>query len=206
MTNILRITGSFASILTLALALSCSNDDGNQISPTLIGFTETQLNFSESDQGYTVAISFSEEMTSDGQIAVSLSGTATYGEDYSLSPELLEELYYVDFEEGDMSTSFALNLIDDEIIEDDETIVLTLIQESEELSVGLNETLTINLTSEEENEVRAEFSQQALTVSETEETAILTIDFNKPLPFDAIFLVSFSADSSLYGDDFTLEP
>ena len=84
--------------------------------------------------------------------------------------------------------------------------MLTLIQESEELSVGLNETLTINLTSEEEDEVRAEFSQQALTVSETEETAILTINFNKPLPFDAIFLVSFSADSSLYGDDFTLEP
>ena len=105
-----------------------------------------------------------------------------------------------------MSTSFSLNLIDDEIIEDDETIVLTLIQESEELSVGLNEKLTITLTSEEENEVWAAFSERSLTVNETDETATLTIDFNKPLPFDAVFLVSYRADSALYGDDFTLEP
>jgi len=155
MKNIFKIAGSIASIFALTFFISCGKDDGGEDNPntTIINFSDSELTVAESDGSITLTIDFDRELAEDAHFTVQVSGTATFGEDYTIDAETGVELFHIYVTAGQTSASITLDLVDDLDIEVDETIVLELVSDLEILWPGDDAFLMIKLTSEDYEEV-----------------------------------------------------
>ena len=113
-TRFLLVAALFGSFL-----ISCSDDDDEQITPNL-GISTSQDSFSEGDGTVTLTITTTEMFSNDVTVSYEVSGTATSGQDFeALSGS-------VTLTAGDTSVTQNLVLIDDDEVEQNETITITL--------------------------------------------------------------------------------
>lgn len=80
---------------------------------------------------------------------MAISGTATYGEDYTTTPDGSGSSFDVNVLANDASATITFSPIDDEDVEDDETVIFTITTDAEGLDLGAKTTLTVTLASDD---------------------------------------------------------
>lgn len=115
------VTLGLASVLT-----SCGDDDdgpGN----TSLDFNQTTLSVSESSTApLMLTVNFSQPLPSDVQVVVELSGTATYGSDYTTSPDGSTGSATLSLSAGATSATVSLTPVNNPMLDGDRTVILTL--------------------------------------------------------------------------------
>ncbi|MDJ1495426.1 Calx-beta domain-containing protein [Cytophagaceae bacterium DM2B3-1] len=126
----------------LCMSLACSKSDSTL---TSVQFSETTKTVDESAGTISVTLSLGSAATQDLILAFFVGGTAVKNGDYILNTTTDSTLTIA---KGSTSATISLQVIDDEAIEDDKTIELTLISVSSSGTLGstsasLTNTITI---------------------------------------------------------------
>ncbi len=103
-------------------------------SPTAIGITAapTQIAEAPDDDPTTTLISITRlgDLSTAGSVDIALGGTATVGDDYTLTFDETSGAAFADttltFNPGTTTATFTLTVIDDDTVEPDETVLITL--------------------------------------------------------------------------------
>jgi len=157
MKNILKTAGRIASVFVLTFFISCGKDGEGTNTPsiveTTIDFSEADFTVAESDGQQTVTVNLGSELPEDVSFTIEVSGTATYGEDYTIEDQNASSgSFEVNMEAGQTAITFTLDLINDQEVEEDETLVLTLASDVDFLQVGSKASITLKITSEDYEE------------------------------------------------------
>ncbi|MEX0273350.1 MAG: DUF5074 domain-containing protein [Flavobacteriaceae bacterium] len=118
---------------------SCSNDDDGPNIPS-IGVSSSANSYSEGDGTVTVTFTTTETFADDVLLVYEVSGTATSGEDFEVLSGRLT------LNAGESSITESLTLIDDDTVEQQETIVITLVSvdgDTHFMTSGDHVTLTV---------------------------------------------------------------
>lgn len=96
------------SLLTLSLAVSCGEDDGNGSSAVSVSFANQSVNLTEA--ATPVNIKFSTPPATAGEIVIDFSmANVTYGEDFTTTPAAENNKLTVPFNAGASNVSFTIN-------------------------------------------------------------------------------------------------
>jgi len=103
-------------------------------SPTAIGITAspTQIAEAPDDDPTTTLISITRrgDLSTAGSVDIALGGTATVGDDYTLTFDETSGAAFADttltFNPGTTTATFTLTVLDDDTVEPDETVLITL--------------------------------------------------------------------------------
>lgn len=119
---------------------SCSDDDEGPFIPS-VGVTTAESSYSEGDGSVTVTFTTTETYATDVTLTYEISGTAIAGEDFeALSGSLT-------LSAGENLVNESLNLIDDEEVEQQETIVITLLSVDGDTNFATSgDSVTLTLT------------------------------------------------------------
>ena len=126
----IRLLFLLAFLFTLQ---SCDTDD---ILPALT-LTSSSNELSEDQGMITITTSLNSEVEQETILPISFSGTATFNEDYLCSESSLI------IPSGDSSGSLTINSIQDEDIEDIETIIITVEAQDEVIVISSSITISI---------------------------------------------------------------
>ncbi|MEN1784494.1 MAG: DUF5074 domain-containing protein [Bacteroidota bacterium] len=129
------------AIAALVLTTACDNDDDQPLSPEL-GVTIEKETFEESDGTITISFTTPAAFSTDVVINYEVSGTAAAGEDYDEFPGSITLL------QGETSITQIIQLIDDDVVEQAETIIFTITTDvagnTDPIASNTTLTLTIN--------------------------------------------------------------
>ena len=129
-----------ATILAGLLFVACSDDDDQPAAPG-VSVTVTQDTFSEGDGIVTLTFSTTDTFATDVVLTFEVSGSATEGEDFTL---LLGTLT-LGAGQSSVTQDFVLN--DDDIVEENEEIIITLTDVSGASGfISSNNSVTITIT------------------------------------------------------------
>ncbi len=145
----MRNSLKFLSLMFVAFALvSCGDDDASSpitIDPSALSFDTESLALLENGGETTINLTFENPAPVEGTITINLSGTATYGDDYTTVPAATDGAITLNFAEGDVTKSVAITPVADDTAEDDETILVGATTSIEAFDLaGLGE-VTVNL-------------------------------------------------------------
>ncbi len=186
------------SITTLASESSAKDDESKL---PVVGFNPSIMIVAESIGSVSVPVTLSKASAKTVSVTYSISGNSTAtgnGVDYNLVASTLT------FAPGETTKAISIDIIDDSLNEEDETIVLSL-SGSDGAKLSDGSTITIQIT---DNDLppKVDFSVAAQTVSEVTGTATVTV--NLSAASSKIITVPFSVDvdstASPDGVDYTL--
>lgn len=200
-------------LCTIGLSLflmNCGSDDSTTdivVDPVTINFSEASLSLDENIGMKTVTIVFGDVAPVDATINLSFGGTATYEADYSTIPDGSSGSTTLAISEGDESITVTLNIVNDEIIEGDETIVLSIsIDEGVEgVELGSSSELIITILDSPIDPVTVDFSSVSADLSESIGQQTINLVFSDALAIDSDFNISLGGTAT-YNDDFTTTP
>ena len=129
-----------------------SEDAGNPDDPIELVFSTDNLTVAESDGTQEITINFSNAAPIDGIVTVALSGTATYGEDYTTVPEGVSGSITLNISEDDVNASLSITIINDSDTESEESIKLILTSDNDKLTIGQANMLDLLLTDDDDYE------------------------------------------------------
>ncbi len=142
------------------------------ITPT-ISFAEAAKTVSEGIGTYTVQLALSEPTNQDATVTFTLANGqgAVYGSDYTTTPGATSGSFQVTIPAGSTTASFAVNVVDDNSDELDETVKFDLVEVSSGLKKG--DQLTYTLTIEDNDVPVISFTTALSTI--TEGTGVYTV-------------------------------
>ena len=186
--------------------IACGDDEPFDPPSITLNFTNSTLSTSETDGTQQITIDFDEPSPFDGSFMITLSGSATYGDDFTTTPEGTSGSFSLPIATDAESVSFMLTPNDDDIAEEDENIVFTLSSITNMIKIGDSDELTVTLTSEDlAGPAELGFAESRLTVLETDVEQQVTIDLDAPAPVSGSVMITLSGTAT-YGDDFTTTP
>lgn len=180
--------------------------DDNDAVPSggYLQFTQNSLQAGEEDS--SVILNVSRETTSDQPLAeasvnVEVSGSASNGTDYNYPPQVLN------FSAGESSKSIEIILIDDQEIEDSETIELQLSNpQNAILFVPSKTRSSIEIIDNDEvTETFYEFSQAFYDINESVSTLDVEINRSGDISNPSYIQVNVSAINANVGEDFNFQ-
>ncbi|MEM9895717.1 MAG: lamin tail domain-containing protein [Bacteroidota bacterium] len=142
----IRILFLITTLVTIGIIMSCGDDDTGTIDLSAdleIAFSGMSVTLAEGTTG-TATISF-PALLADAVFTVNVSVTATAGTDYTTEPAVSDGAVTVSVAEGATSATVDFTIVSDEVEEEDETVVLTLV-EAEGFTLGTNSTFTVTIT------------------------------------------------------------
>jgi len=142
--NLVLLNTSADLVLGANKAHTVTIHDNDQIvnPANTISFSKSAINVLESVGKVSVVVERSGDLSQAVNLELVTSGTATVVDDYNLSSR------QVSLAQGESSISVDLNIVDDNIVESEETIVLTVtnISSSSNIVVGNNPSEVINIS------------------------------------------------------------
>jgi len=172
-------------------------------SPTLINFRETAQSIVENSGATTVDIDFAFAAEANGSFNVALSG-AIYGTDYSTTPDGSSGTFRIDVTKGDTGASFSFMPIDNQIIEADKVVTLTLSGATGGIALGSKDILVITMT-DDEIPTPITFGITRQEIREDGGAKELVVDFEFPALADGNFEVLVNSNGA-YTTDYTTLP
>lgn len=107
------------SIIFIAFSCSDDDDDIGLFEPFVVAFENLSTNLASFDSQNTVNLVYSEIANETGTITISISETnAVYGEDYTTTPEAINNELVLNISNSEEQTSFVFNKISDFIDEE----------------------------------------------------------------------------------------
>ncbi len=128
------VTGANNTVTITDQATVTINDDDHPV----VAFATASASNSESTTSSTIEVSLSQASLSTATVDYTVTGTATANTDYTLANGTLT------FAAGDVAENISLAIIDDALIEANETVVITLSNPSG-ASLGTNTTFTYTI-------------------------------------------------------------
>ncbi len=161
----------------------------NDAVPGILNFAEASYQVDEDGTSVTVTVNRTDGSDGDVSATVLLSdGTATGGDDYLANPVA------VDFASGETSKTVTIPLIDDSVLESDETINLTLANPTGGVTIGEQNNSVITI---KDNDFRPTLTVDIAQVSVSEADGTVTATITRNTPTDEALEVNLaSSDTS----------
>lgn len=122
------------SILTLTFIVSCEEDDSALNGTGKVGFTLSELvEIENATSGLTINVGINDYNHAGGTISVSITG-ADYGSAYETSEGSAD--FVLDVAPQALVTTFSINPVDDDVIQDDKVLTITLTSTTGALEIG----------------------------------------------------------------------
>lgn len=137
-----------AAMSALILLVACGEDD-SVITPVSIDFESNTLTISEAATPQTVNITFGDELPIASSVEISLSGTAVYGTDFMTNPSGMSGSFDITLAAGTSSTSFTLAPIDNDEVDGDRTVILTISSAATGIDLGSSLSFTATITNDD---------------------------------------------------------
>ena len=141
-----------------------------ELQPGTLQFESTDFTVSETARQATISVT--RTGGSGGEVSVKVTdtgGTATRGQDYEAVDETLT---WLNGEEG--SKTFTVTILQDELVEGDETVQLTL-SEARDATLGTPSTATLTITDATVSPLQVGFTQNNFVVVEGSPTATVSV-------------------------------
>ncbi|MEX1099596.1 MAG: Calx-beta domain-containing protein, partial [Bacteriovoracaceae bacterium] len=156
-------------------------------------FDQATATVNEADGSYTVQMNFTENFDQELHLPFSVSGSATLGKDYKLSKQ------YFTLPLGSNTATVEIALFDENIFEEDETIVLRVQDQNFGLA-GTNSEITITIE-DDEAEPTVGFASDTY-YSQEGSTVYLPIQLSRPAQDDMEIAFSVDGASSAAAEDY----
>ncbi|MBT8219045.1 MAG: hypothetical protein KJP00_04440 [Bacteroidia bacterium] len=189
------------SILSLTI-VSCDDDDP-EVDPISITFNGSSGSIAEnSATPFTVTINSSIAAPGDGSVDVSITG-ANYGTQYTNS--VGSASFTASFTQGASFASFTLSPVDNNDVDGDKVLTITLSNPSGLVELGTQTTYTLTIQDDDVALTPINFAETSATISETNGayTVNLNLDSN---PNSMAGGVNVDVTGGVYGTDFTTDP
>jgi hypothetical protein len=149
MRNPYPITKSLLALAVVGVSLSACKDDDGESSKPVVTFARSTMSVSEADGTIEVEVALDKAASQDITIAYDLGGTARDREsggaanyDYTIADTPGE----ITIEEGETSAVIEITLSDDGVVDNNETIVLTLDDvDGDRATIGDDDEITITI-------------------------------------------------------------
>ena len=164
-------------------------------SPPTLSVAVSQASISEAAGSSTLTVSSTSAFATDQTISLALAGTATKGDDYTISPESLT------LTAGQISVTATVTAVQDTIDDDDETVLITATHNT--VTVGTQQTVTI--TDDDAAPTLSVAVNQA-SIAEAAGSSTLTVSTGTTT-FASDQTISLTlAGTATRGDDYTISP
>ena len=161
----------------------------NDAVPGVLNFAEASYQVNEAENSLTVTVN--RTVGSDGEVGATVllsNGTATAGDDYLATPIAVE------FANGESSKTIAIPLIDDSVLESDETINLTLANPTGGVTIGEQNNSVVMI---KDNDLKPTLTLDISEVSASEADGTITATLTRNTPTNEALEVSLaSSDTS----------
>ncbi|QLE02418.1 hypothetical protein HX109_12945 [Galbibacter sp. BG1] len=134
--TISEVSGGLELRTAINTEVTIVNDDLPSV-PVIDFSSENVLSFTEADGNATINFDFSETTSEESTVAISISGSATLGEDFTIEGSTSNP-FMLAVPVGSNAIAVNLELLEDMIDEDDEIITLTITEVTGGLEKGLN--------------------------------------------------------------------
>jgi len=194
-------------LLLLAIAmigfLSCEEDDNALNGTGIVGFTLSELlEIENATSGLTVNVGINNYNHAGGTISVSITG-ANYGSDYETS--LGSASFSLEVVPQSLVATFSITPLDNDIIEQNKVLSITITSVSGALELGENTTLTFTILDNDDPLIAmVGFENETDQIYESSlNPLIVNIPFNQETTDGGTISVSSSGDA-VYGTDYTV--
>ncbi|MDB9720629.1 hypothetical protein OAE03_02030 [Winogradskyella sp.] len=191
------------SILTLTFIVSCEEDDNALNVTGIVGFTLSELvEIENATSGLTVNVGINDYNHAGGTISVSITG-ADYGLAYETNEGSAD--FILDVAPQALVSTFSIIPVDDDLIEDDKVLTITLTSITGALEIGENSTLTFTIIDNDDPLVAIvgfENATAQIQENDSNSTSII-IPFDQATTDGGIITISSSGDA-IFGTDYTV--
>lgn len=167
-------------------------------------FVQNSSTVTEDTTQVIVRVELNRPATSDTQIQISLSGSATIQNDFTTEPGAIDGTIRLNFSVGQTSSFFTINIVDDKLDELSETAMFTLLP-STGVEIGDQSHLVVTI---EDNDVPT-IAFTSRLVSREEGSGPYTVKLKMSTPVaseQTVTLDLYALPGTIYGTDFTTEP
>lgn len=190
--------------LLVFLTISCSEDDdtSNQTAIASFGYTEPLVELESATQALMIDIGFDSARHASGTIEVTISG-AEYGAIYETSENA--STFILEINENDLLKTFSISPIDNDVINEDIELTITLTNATGGIEIGEENTINLSILDDEDPLVATvNFENTQLSLDENSENSLMVnIPFNQSSTNGGVLSISVSGDAIL-GDDYTI--
>ncbi|WP_228852999.1 Calx-beta domain-containing protein [Aegicerativicinus sediminis] len=160
----------FLGIITLFLG--CEEDDNNATGTAAVSFAYDNLREVE---GATIPLSLNLGIDnyahSGGSVTIDISG-GNYGTDYETSEG--SSSFNIDLEPNQLTASFTIQPIDDEVIEDDKVLTISISAVTGSLTLGEKTSFTLTLLDDDDPTIASiEFENATFEIDENSTTPLI---------------------------------
>ena len=191
------------SILMLAFVVSCEEDDNNLDGTGIVSFSISELvEIENATSGLTVNVGINDYNHAGGTISVSITG-ADYGLAYETNEGSAD--FILDVAPQALVSTFSIIPVDDDLIEDDKVLTITLTSITGALEIGENSTLTFTIIDNDDPLVAIvgfENATAQIQENDSNSTSII-IPFDQATTDGGIITISSSGDA-IFGTDYTV--
>ncbi|APY08227.1 hypothetical protein BWZ20_07890 [Winogradskyella sp. J14-2] len=191
------------SMLFLVCILACEDDDENTNGTGVINFSLIELvEVENATSSLTLNIGIDNFNHSGGIIDVSITG-GNYGVDYETSQG--SSNFALEVEPQSLVSTFSINPIDDDVIEDDVVLIITITAASGALELGEQTTLTFTILDNDNPLIAMVGFENETDQIEEDSSNPLTINipFNQATTDGGTISVSSSGDAA-FGTDYSI--
>lgn len=128
---------------------SCGDDSTPDIEAVTAAFATTSLSVSEDANARTITIDFASGLPIASSLEVTISGTATYGEDFTTSPDGASNSLSITIPAAETSSSFSFIPIDNNDEDGSRTVIFTLSSPAEGIELGSSTEFTVTITDDD---------------------------------------------------------
>ncbi|MEL6558387.1 MAG: DUF5689 domain-containing protein [Bacteroidota bacterium] len=193
----------FIAVLSVMTVLaSCNDDEEVSVDQVSLTFPADSVTFDENGGESKTAIVLSEAAKGLGSVTIQLSG-ATYGTDYTTIPDGSSGSVTIEVEEGTLFRSFSLIPADNNELDGDKFVTLTMAEPTGSVELG-NQTTIVLTIDDDERPAPIDFALNDQMVAENAGTVDIVVN----LEFAALAAGSFdvAVEGSNYGGDYTTAP
>lgn len=191
------------SILTLTFIVSCEEDDNALNGTGKVGFTLSELvEIENATSGLTINVGINDYNHAGGTISVSITG-ADYGSAYETSEGSAN--FILDVAPQALVSTFSIIPVDDDLIQDDKVLTITLTSTTGALEIGENSTLTFTIIDNDDPLVAIvgfENATAQIQENDSNSTSVI-IPFDQATTDGGIITISSFGDA-IFGTDYTV--
>ena len=191
-----------AVLSVMTILISCNDDEEVSVDKVSLAFPTDSVTFDENSGESKTAIVLSEAAKGTGSVTIQLSG-ATYGTDYTTIPDGSSGSVTIEVEEGTLFRSFSLIPVDNDELDGNKSVTLTMTEATGSVELG-NQTTIVLTIDDDERPAPVNFEMNDQMVAENAGTVNIVVD----LEFAALAAGTFdvAVEGSDYGTDYTTNP
>lgn len=200
----MKIKMLFLLLFSLVIFISCEDEEDDQNGTGTVSFSLEEISEIENaTQSLSLNVGVDNFNHAGGTFTVTVSG-ATYGTDYETSGGSAS--FVLTVPANNLTTSFSIIPVDNDVLDGNKTLTITLSDATGSLAIGENNTMIYNIVDNEQPIVSVlNFETAAVQINEDDTAATpLNITFDLPTSNGGTVTLETTGDA-IFGTDFTVE-